>query len=499
MKRLFVIIGWELALHLKKRAFWLATFVAPLILSAIVLLPSFYYENSRANQSSVIGCVVFDTTDYCQRLSERLSNSTGPGGELPQVLIEPIRPDTTNELRIDFIERNALAESMDSLNEAYRKIQERRKYLFNRPESRTKSRLLSESYDQLISTREQRDLTRMAYRRLNGSLDSLSRSAALQKADSLLRVKRVAGYLLLDKEKFTRGVVTFITTQPMNFERIQPLKQALQAMLIEEQLRQNDIHISSIETLLQPIYLEHILIEGDGKREFNFMITYLSPVIIFVFLLISLLTTTRFLFNAVVSEKINSLIETIMSSAHFLQIITGKVLGIGILGLIQIIVWTVLAGVFILLDVIPLNQFGFITWHNTSIFVLYFSLGYLSLAAFLISFAAIAANETEAHRIFQPILFLILLPVVFIAFVLMSPNSMLIRFLSYLPFLAPSLMVLRMPFGEIPTVDLYVTIGILLAFIVIGFVFTAHIFRVAILNKADRNPIQRMVEILQLK
>ncbi len=499
MKRLLVIVGWELALHLKKRAFWLATFVAPLILSAIVLLPAFYYQNSRANQSQVIGCVSFDTTDYCQRLSERLSNSTGPGGELPQVLIEPIYPDTTTELRMDFVERQALRVSMDSLNEAYRKIQERRKYLFNRPESRTKTRLLSESYDQLISTREQRDLTQIAYTRLHARLDTLARSAALQKADSLLHVKRIAGYLLLDKEKFSRGVVTFITSQPMNFERLQPLKQALQAMRVEEQLRQSGVDMNRVEALLQPVYLEHILTEGDGKREFNFMITYLSPVILFIFLSIALLTATRFLFNAIVREKINHLLEMIISSAHVVQIVTGKVLGMGLLGLIQIAIWMLLAAILILFDAIPLTQFGFITWHNALMFILYFSLGYLFLGAFLISFAGISANESEAHQTFRPFVFLILIPVVFVAFVLMSPDSMLIRFLSYLPFLAPSLMILRMPFGEISTVDFYVTVGILWAFIVAGFVFTANIFRVASLSSDGKNPIRRMVEILQIK
>jgi len=293
--------------------------------------------------------------------------------------------------------------------------------------------------------------------------------------------------------------VTFITSQPMNFERLQPLKQALQAMRVEEQLRQSGVDMNRVEALLQPVYLEHILTEGDGKREFNFMITYLSPVILFIFLSIALLTATRFLFNAIVREKINHLLEMIISSAHVVQIVTGKVLGMGLLGLIQIAIWMLLAAILILFDAIPLTQFGFITWHNALMFILYFSLGYLFLGAFLISFAGISANESEAHQTFRPFVFLILIPVVFVAFVLMSPDSMLIRFLSYLPFLAPSLMILRMPFGEISTVDFYVTVGILWAFIVAGFVFTANIFRVASLSSDGKNPIRRMVEILQIK
>ena len=130
MKRFFLVTIWEFWRHLRSRKFLLATFVSPLISVAIVLIPSFYYEQSQASQEQIIGCVELDSTSYSQLLSERLAGMLDSNQAYPRVLLEPILPDTTAKMHEDFRQLDSSKTILDSLNEAYNKIKERRKYHF---------------------------------------------------------------------------------------------------------------------------------------------------------------------------------------------------------------------------------------------------------------------------------------------------------------------------------------------------------------------------------
>ncbi len=498
MKRILVIAGWEFIQHLLSRSFWLLTLVAPLVFSAIVLIPAFQYQHSQTQQNQVIGCVAIDdSVGYCQRLAERLLGNPGPNEAAPAIFLEPILPDTTPDIQIDFLERDALRLSLDSLNEAYNKIQERRKYLFNRPESGTKTRLLAESYQELISTREQRDLSEIAFRQLNARLDTLVKKSALHNADSLLRINRIAGYVVIEPEKFSRGEVDFHAKQGLSFLRSKPLEQALQVMLVEERMRQQGVEISKIQELLQPVNIREILLEGNSRLEFNFISNYFAPVVVVIFLLIAIFTASRLLFNTMVAEKYQRTIETLIASTNTFQIIAGKVSGIGLLGLVQILVWMGVTWILMFFDMISPDRFLFLTLENAGIFTFYYFLGYLFFGSILFGIGAFYPDEISARHASQVVTLLMIVPVVFFAYVIFAPNSMLVRLLSFLPMFSPAFMVLRTPLTEVPSLDYYITGSVLLGFIIVGFAVVGKIFRQGSLNFGSQTTFRRLMEVLQ--
>lgn len=499
MKRFFLITAWEFLHRLRSRSFLVATFVMPLLLIAIVVIPSLYYEQAQARQDQVIGCVELDTSAYSQILSERLANAFTPGSSFPRVILEPIVLDTTGRMRVDYQQLNALKRDLDSLNEAYNKIKERRTYLFQRPDSQSKEKLLSESYEEMIYTREQRDLAEIEYNRMQTRMDSLAQKAVLAKADSLLKTKRIAGYLLINSKSFREGVVEFHSEQPINFLRLHPLEQSLQVTLVEERMRQEGITVFKIQELLRPIKIQELLLEGAHKREFRFMATYLAPILAVLFISIAIFTASGYVFNSIASEKSNHVVELLLSSASPWQLIAGKIVGLGLVGIVQILIWMALLAILVFARLMPAYDVVFLTPANAGLFLLYFLLGYLFFASIFIGIAPLSSAGQETHYVTQFLRLLAVVPLVLAILVLLAPNSMLVRFLSFIPFLTPTFMILRTPLGQPPVIDYYVSIAIMVVFIVLFMFFSAKIFRIANLTRRQDLSLRGILELLQAK
>ena len=477
MRNLWIITGWEFWRHLKSRSFLLATFIPPLLFTVVAVVLFFFYRESRTPQPRVIGCVELDTTRYCEAIQKKLDNFTLPGTHTPAVVLIDIQADTTDDLQNLFQEVARLKHELDSLNDAYNRIKERRRYIFQRPDSPTKERLLRQTYEQLHLTREQRDLAEIEYNRQKAYVDSLWQMQILKTADSLLFTQVVEGYLILRGEELQDGRVEFHSIYPNQFLQIEPLKNVLQELLVEMRLRQEGITISQIHEWLKPVVINEILVEGARKREFSFLQSYLAPVIVVVFLFISIFTPGGFLFYSLISEKANRVLEILMTSANSFQIIAGKILGLGLLGVVQIVIWLILTKGLILAGWISVENLPFFTLHNLGFFVLYFVLGYFFFAAIYVGIGSVYSNEEEAHHINLMLRMLSISPILFSVPILMFPDAIFVRLFSFIPFLTPTFMVLRTPLGHPPEIDYIISVGVMLFSTLVALWVSGRLFR----------------------
>ncbi|NOX38803.1 MAG: ABC transporter permease [Calditrichaeota bacterium] len=477
MRNLWIITGWEFWRHLKSRSFILATFVPPLLFTVVAFILFFFYRESRTPQPRVIGCVELDTTRYCEALQEKLNNFTLPGTGSPAVILMDIQADTTEPLRNLFQEVARLKHELDSLNDAYNRIKERRRYIFQRPNSPTKERLLRQTYEQLHMTREQRDLAEIEFNRKKAYVDSLWQAQILRTADSLLFNQIVEGYLILRGEELLNGEVEFHSIYPNQFLQIEPLKTVLQEFLVEMRLRQEGITISQIHEWLKPVVINEILVEGAKKREFSFLQSYLAPIIVVVFLFISIFTPAGFLFYSLLSEKGNRVLEVLMTSANSFQIIAGKILGLGFLGLVQILIWLLLTEGLILAELLSVENLTFFTLRNLGVFVLYFVLGYFFFAAIYVGIGTVYSDEDEAHHVHLVLRMLSISPILFSVPILMFPNAVFVRILSFIPFLTPTFMILRTPLGHPPEIDYVISIAVMLVSTIVALLVSIRLFR----------------------
>lgn len=236
-----------------------------------------------------------------------------------------------------------------------------------------------------------------------------------------------------------------------------------------------------------------------------------------------LIYITLFVYGAMVmrgvmEEKTNRIAEVVVSSVKPFQLMMGKIIGIGAVGLTQFFMWIILVTVFsaIITASIPpevmqqvqngapmgggavqasqmtigfaktANAFsGVDLWLIVGCFLFYFLFGYLFYAAL---FAAVGSAVNEDPQDAQSLMFPITMPIVLAIIIMINaitnPTSQLAIWSSIIPFFSPVVMMARIPFGVPGTVPWW-ELGLSMFFLVVGFLFTtwlsAKIYRTGIL------------------
>ncbi|MDB4918622.1 ABC transporter permease [Mucilaginibacter sp.] len=210
--------------------------------------------------------------------------------------------------------------------------------------------------------------------------------------------------------------------------------------------------------------------------------------------------------RGVIEEKTSRIIEVIISSVKPFQLMLGKIIGVGLVGLTQFSAWIILSiistkilghslssspgGIMSSLAVLQTIPFGKVL----GCFVFYFLAGYLLYSALFAAVGSAVDSETETQQfmfpITMPLLFTYLLSV---SILFRAPDSPLAVWLSIIPFTSPVAMMLRMPFG-VPDWQLYLSMALL----IIGFLFTtyvaARIYRVGILMYGKKASYKELVK-----
>ncbi len=180
--------------------------------------------------------------------------------------------------------------------------------------------------------------------------------------------------------------------------------------------------------------------------------------------------------QSVTKEKENRTIEVLLLSVRPRDLMLGKILGLGVVALLQILVWG--GGLLIMsggslraVSALGLPQ-GFFAWA-----LLYFALGYLLYASLLGALGALAPSAREGTQFTFLVLSPLFIPLMLNSVLIEAPDSGLTTILSLFPLTAPVTMITRLAAGNVPTEQLLLGL-IILAITTYGIiVFSARFFR----------------------
>ena len=208
--------------------------------------------------------------------------------------------------------------------------------------------------------------------------------------------------------------------------------------------------------------------------------------------------------RGVIEEKSSRVVEVVLSSLRPFQLMMGKILGIGAVGLTQFSIWTLFgigasiystsfipAGAGFSMPSIPAHVFVY--------FVVFFILGYFLFGTLFAAIGSMVNSEKEAQQLVMPVTMFLIIPIMLMIFIIRAPDSSLAVFLSFIPFFAPILMFLRItvllpPFGQIGA-----SIVILILTILLMVWLTAKIYRVGILMYGKRPKFAEIVRWIRYR
>ena len=273
------------------------------------------------------------------------------------------------------------------------------------------------------------------------------------------------------------------------------VRSALQRASVRARLR--SIGVQSIDpgALLRRTSFDVINVTESGEARSQDLYRALSFGIAFFFYFI-LLIYGQMIVRAILEEKQSDIVEIMVSSLRPWELMLGKIVGVGAVGIAQMAVWGLifaLAAVYgLTAGAATLAEAGIdlasipVPWGTLVLMFFFLIFGYLLYAGLFAGAGATISNEHDAQQVMLPITMLIILPFIATQGVIQSPNAGWGVILSLVPFFSPLVMPARLFATSVPVWQWLVSLVLLGVFVPGAAWVAGRIFRVGILMKGQR-------------
>jgi len=227
-----------------------------------------------------------------------------------------------------------------------------------------------------------------------------------------------------------------------------------------------------------------------GREAARFIVPYAFTILLSAAIFIS----ASYLLRGIADEKENRVIEVILSSVSAEDLLRGKLIGLAGVGLTQVGIWIGLAAIpamYIFATIVNLSAAVLIG------VILFFALGFGLYAALMAGLGALGTSYRESQQIAGIVSFGAVFPYLLIPALIDAPNGALARALSYIPFTAPTTMVLRVSATDVPPWDLALSAGLILLSIWLVMKLSAKLFRFGLLIYGKRPTVRETLRWLR--
>ena len=269
--------------------------------------------------------------------------------------------------------------------------------------------------------------------------------------------------------------ITFFGPNNPSIEVQSELERFLRREIEDVKLQKSGIDKEQLDKIRTRVRINTINLTKEGEKEGDTGIAtavgYFASLLIYFFIFLYGVQTVR----AVVEEKTNRIVEVIISSVKPFQLMMGKIVGIGAVGLTQFLLWVVLTGLIYagvnsyftggipaqqsgimgsvqspemnadaieILEKIGTVDFPFII----AVFIFYFLGAYLFYGSLFAAIGSAVDNDSDAQQFQLPITLPLIFSIVVLAAILREPNGSLAFWTSIIPFTSPVVMMMRLPF-----------------------------------------------------
>ena len=313
----------------------------------------------------------------------------------------------------------------------------------------------------------------------------------------MLNTEELSAFIVVNRDL---SEVEFFSLSDGQFQLQQLVQGAVNTVAYENKLQELSIPREIAEELNHQPDFRVIRTGADGDAEAEDLQNRILTVVTFSMLLyMTLILYGQQIARSVVLEKTSKTIELMMSSVNSNQLMFGKILGIGLAGVFQYLLWITITlalgsllyriwGIGLPSDLSP-AAFGSL--------IIFFILGFFLYAAFFSLIGSISRDEQQVGQMSVPLIMFLILPMLMITLVSLNPGSGLVVALSIFPMTGPLIMVMRMTIGNVPLVQLLSAIGLLILSILLAALASAKVFRIGILMTGKKNKPERSPSLVQ--
>jgi ABC-2 type transport system permease protein len=273
--------------------------------------------------------------------------------------------------------------------------------------------------------------------------------------------------------------------------------------------------------------------DDGSEKQSSSVVASITGVIFTMLIYMFIMIYGAMVMQGVMEEKTNRIIEIMISSVKPFDLMMGKIIGIGFVGLTQVFLWAIMTlilitgGSFLIgggidnemlqsgmaLNTNPniammsaqqpsnewIEMLGTINFAEIGIlFVVYFIGGYLLYSSLFAAIGSAVDSQEDTQQFMLPVTLLLVFALYAGIYSMENPDGPLAFWCSMIPFTSPIVMMVRMPF-EVPLWQIVLSVG-LLYICSIGFTWlSAKIYRVGILMYGKKPSIKEMIKWLRYK
>ena len=282
-----------------------------------------------------------------------------------------------------------------------------------------------------------------------------------------------------------------------------------------------------MEEVKSNVVVETLTVDEEGNEEVSssevyMIISLVLSMIIYMFIIMF----SGMVMQSVIEEKASRVVEVLVSSVKATELMFGKIIGVALVAITQFLLWVVLTfglvtvvssvvgfdsmmesaamqteqmtqmteGLGVEEQMMPAapmpqdSELGAMLTTLSSLnygqlifgFIIYFILGYLLYASFFAAIGSAVENEADTQQLQLPVTIPLMIAFFIAFYAFKAPDSPVVFWGSMIPFTSPIVMLARIPFG-VPTWELALSIGLLVAtFVACGWA-SAKIYKIGVL------------------
>jgi ABC-2 type transport system permease protein len=306
------------------------------------------------------------------------------------------------------------------------------------------------------------------------------------------------GLLVLPASLPEEGQPEYVAPNVAAFRLLMVLERAVNNVMVAERLTGAGLDPDRVGELTRRVDLKTFKLGAGGEETRDqgqaFLLSYFFVLIIYM----SVLMYGMYVMRGVLEEKSSHIVEVIIATVKPFELMLGKILGIGAVGLTQMLLWSAMGLALSTPAVIAAVGFGGfeippIPGVLLVFFVVYFILGFLLYGTLYAGVGAAFDTEQDAQNFQGVITVFLIVPLVLIVQIMNQPDSPLAVALSLFPFFTPILMFLRMTLTQVPAVELAASVVIMSGTVLVMAWLVGKIYRVGILMHGSKPKLKELI------
>jgi ABC-2 type transport system permease protein len=328
--------------------------------------------------------------------------------------------------------------------------------------------------------------------------------ALRQQLSAEIRHGHLDGVVWMDSDAVTNRKVTYYSRNISDVVATSLVSRAVRMALGQRELTDHGFTPAQVQTLFSPVSVDAVRVDKQGASPTNGLGALLLPFVLLFAIYMTVLIYGIYVMRSVIEEKSSRVLEVLLGSVSPMQLMAGKIIGVGAVGLTQIVIWSASGAL--------LGSGGYAMAHRLLgstiqdahiapavliLFPVFFVLGYATYATLYAAIGAMVNSDEEAAQFQFPVTLPLLLCMLLATSIIGDPNTPLSFWLSMFPLTSPIIMFVRVSVSMPPTWQIVLSIAISLASLY-GLVWvSSRIYRVGILMYGKRPNLSEILKWLR--